>query len=161
MTSSVDNVIDAIAAGQRGLVTRPQLRQHGISADVIDRRLRGGRLRPLHRGVYQVGPVAAPYARELAAVLACGPHSFVSHRSAGALWQLLPGSAEATAVDVSITQGDRGHRPNIRVHRVFLAADEVTWLHGIPVTSASRTLMDLAAVLARRELERALAQRND
>ena len=146
------------AAGQHGLVTRAQLRLHGISTDAIDRRLRANRLRALHRGVYQVGPLVAPRARELAAVLACGPHSFLSHRSAGALWQLLPDSAEATAVDVSIRRGDRGHRPNIRVHRVSLGANDVTVLDGIPVTSPSRTLVDLAAVLGRRELERALAQ---
>ena len=33
---------------------------------------RGGWLVPLYRGVYRVGPVAAPYGAEMAAVLASG-----------------------------------------------------------------------------------------
>ena len=95
MAASDDEVIEQIAAGQLGLVTRSQLRARGITAHAIAGRVQTRRLRPLHRGVYRVGPVVAPHARELAAVLACGPQAVVSHRSAGWLWQLLsdPGDA--------------------------------------------------------------------
>jgi very-short-patch-repair endonuclease len=156
MTWSEDDAIDALAATQLGVVTRAQLRERGIAAAAINRRVRANRLQPLHRGVYQVGKLVAPYARELAAVLACGPHAVLSFRSAGPLWQLLPDPG-GPSIDV-ITHGDRGRRPNIRVHRVVLAVDDVTRQHGVPITSVSRTLVDLAAVLGRRELERAMAQ---
>jgi hypothetical protein len=44
------------------------------------------------------------------------------------------------------------------VHRSPLTPDEVTKQHGIPVTTPVRTLLDLAAVVSTRELERALAE---
>jgi very-short-patch-repair endonuclease len=42
------------------------------------------------------------------------------------------------------------------VHRSLLPEDEVTVLDGIPVTTVPRTLLDLTAVVSRRQLERAL-----
>jgi very-short-patch-repair endonuclease len=48
-------------------------------------------------------------------------------------------------------------RPEIRVHRPrILRADEVTVHHSIPVTTPGRTVLDLAATLSERALERAL-----
>jgi very-short-patch-repair endonuclease len=47
-------------------------------------------------------------------------------------------------------------RPGIRVHRSTIAADERDVINGIPVTSIHRTLLDLAGMLNRRQLERAL-----
>ena len=52
-----------------------------------------------------------------------------------------------------------GRKPGIRVHRVRdLDRGDVRKLGGIPVTSAARTILDLAAVVSRRELERAMAE---
>ncbi|MEX2284216.1 MAG: DUF559 domain-containing protein [Gemmatimonadota bacterium] len=158
MTLAVDELIERLACTQLGLVTRPQLRECGIADDVIDRRVRANRLRKVHRGVYRVGPLVAPRSCELAAVLACGPHALLSHRNAGTLWQLLPADAETAPIDVSVSRGNRGRRPNIRMHRVSLSADDDTNLEGIPVTSVRRTILDLAALLGGRDLERALAQ---
>ena len=158
MTLAVDELIEQLAAKQLGLVTRTQLRAAGVPADVIDRRVRVRRLRQLHRGVYRVGPLVATRSRELAAVLACGPlHAALSHKSAGMLWQLLPWD-ESAPIDVSVSQGNRGRRPNIRIHRVSLHAGDVTSLEGVPVTSVFRTLLDLSAVIGGRDLERVLAQ---
>jgi hypothetical protein len=42
------------------------------------------------------------------------------------------------------------------VHRSSLTREERTVRHAIPVTTPTRTLLDLAAVVSRRELERAL-----
>jgi hypothetical protein len=41
-------------------------------------------------------------------------------------------------------------------HHTSLLPDEVTILRGIPVTTVPRTLLDLAAVVPRRQLERAI-----
>lgn len=158
MRFSDDEVIEKLAAGQLGLVTRVQLRARGVTRHAIASRVEAKRLRLLHRGVYRVGPVNAPYARELAAVLACGPHAVLSHRSAGWLWQMLPDPGDAAPVDVSLRTGDRGRRPNIRVHRTYLPAADVTTRDSLPLTTPGRTLVDLSAVLALRDLERAMAQ---
>jgi hypothetical protein len=53
--------------------------------------------------------------------------------------------------------GGRRRRPGLTIHRAReLGPDEVDVHHGIPVTSPARTLLDLAAILDERGLERAL-----
>jgi very-short-patch-repair endonuclease len=147
-----------LAARQRGVVTRTQLRALGLSADAIDNRLKSKRLHPLYRGVYVVG-YAGPVegARELGAVLACGSDAVVSHRSAAVLWRLHP----TQPPDVEVTVGGRScdSKRGIRVHRVTaLDHRDVRRLNGIPITAPARTLLDLAAIVASRELEQALAE---
>lgn len=154
--ADADSAIAARAARQHGVVTRDQLRHDGLTDDVVDGRIARGSLRALHRGVYRMGPIVAPLAREMAACLACGPAAWVGHASAAVLWQLLPtGSGD---VDIVVKRGYRRHA-GIRLHRApGLRADEVTRLNGIPVTRPGRTLLDLAGTASHREIERALAQ---
>ena len=47
-------------------------------------------------------------------------------------------------------------RPGIRIHQAALHAQDITRRHGIPVTSAARTILELAATEPTAELERAL-----
>lgn len=152
-----DVIIEQLAASQRGLVTRDQLLAAGISRHVIDARVRANRLRVPHRGVYRVGPVEAPHGREVAALLACGPQAVLSHRSAAWLWQLVADPGDATPVELALPGIDRGRRPGIRLHRVSLEPDDVANLNGIPLTTPARTIVDLSAVLASRELESVVA----
>ncbi len=87
----------------------------------------------------------------MAAVLACGDGAVLSHRSAAELLRLGPSTAffEVTA------PGDR--RPqDILVHRAEIPTRHRGVIEGIPVTSPARTLIDLADVLTRRGLERAM-----
>ncbi len=92
----------------------------------------------------------------MAAVLASGPGAVLSHRSAAHLFGML--RVDRAAVDVSVrTRSDR-HRPapGIDLHRPrTLLEDETTVVGGIPVTTAARTLLDVAEVVSRRRLERA------
>ena len=148
----------ALAARQHGIVTRPQLLAAGMTADGIDRQVKVGHLRLVHRGVYLVGPIEARYSREMAACLACGPSAVVSHRSAACLWQLMTRAGRSTSVDISSRSGKRS-RPGIRIRRIgTLTDDEVMDLDGIPITSPSRTLYDLSSCIGPRELERAIAE---
>lgn len=156
--ASADDVILRLASARHGVVTRAQLVRAGVSGDRVDRRLKAGRLEPMHRGVYRVGPIRAPRAREMAAVFACGESGVVSHRSAAVLWLLSarPGSGR---VEISTSRGDHARRPGIHVHRTrTLLADEVTKLDGIPITTVARTLYDLAGVAPRHHVERALVK---
>jgi hypothetical protein len=66
-----DAVINALAAGQHGVVARDQLRAAGLSQHTIEYRVKKGRLVLLYRGVYRVGPLRAPFEREVAALFAC------------------------------------------------------------------------------------------
>ncbi len=153
-----DAVIAALAARQHGVVTRAQLGEAGVAPHLVDWRMSRGRLRRVHRGVFLVGPVEVPRAREMAAALACGPAAVVSHRSGASLWGLIDGRARPAQAEVIDPVGDC-RRPGITVHHIrTLRREEVTRLEGIRVTTPERTLYDLAGVASARELERWVAE---
>lgn len=93
----------------------------------------------------------------MAAVLAVGDGAVLSHRSAAGLWAIW-GSKPHARIDVMVPSGSgRKEHSGVVVHRCeALTAEDVTTRHGIPVTTPARTLLDLATVLARRPLERAI-----
>jgi very-short-patch-repair endonuclease/predicted transcriptional regulator of viral defense system len=150
-------IVARLAARQHGVVARRQLEATGMSASAVGRWAAEGRLHRVHRGVYAVGhPILTANGRRMAAVLAVGPGAVLSHASAAALWEIRRTSAPRIDVAVRGT-GGRAKRSGLRIHRTpTLQADEITGHQGIPVTTPSRTLLDLAATLPRRALERAL-----
>ncbi|HEY4280876.1 MAG TPA: DUF559 domain-containing protein [Conexibacter sp.] len=125
----------------------------GLTPKMIRTRLAASRLLELHRGVSAVGHARLTRQGEwMAGVLAAGPGAVLSHRSAAALHGLLPERGRR----VEVTTSDRRVTTNwVEVHRTVVAGD-VTVRDRIPVTSVSRTLADLAGVVERRELERAV-----
>ena len=143
-----------LAGRQHGVVSVPQLRAAGLSKSTVHRWVTGGRLHRLHVGVYAVGHASVTiYGRYMAAVLACGPDAMLSHRSAGSIRDLRTsrGRIEVTS------PRQLGPRPGVLIHRSrTLCEEDCGELHGIPVTTVARTLLDLAAVLPPRELARAL-----
>lgn len=152
-SAGVDRLLAALAGRQHGVVGRWQLLDRGVSRRAIDTRLATGRLHPLHQGVYAVGHAAiGRRARWMAAVLAAGPEAALSHRSAAQLWGLLPESAIAPELT---RPGYFRPRRGIKTHQSLLPSDELTRVDGIPVTSLSRTLFDLASVGSRRQVEKA------
>src|SRR3954471_18850558 len=88
----------------------------------------------------------------------CGPTAVLSHRSAAGAWGIRPDGAARW--DVTVRRASRV-QPSAPV-RVFrhptLRENEITELDGIPTTTVSRTLLDLAALLAPHQLRRALEQ---
>jgi very-short-patch-repair endonuclease len=147
-----------LAEKQYGVVARTQLRALGLSDTTIRGWVRKGRLQRLHRGVYAVGHrVLRPEGRMLAAALACGPGAVLSHRSAALLWQLRP--SDRVPVDVTTTVRCGESDPGIDVHRArTLDPLDVTEHRGVPVTTVARTLVDLAGVIDKPGLLRALNQ---
>lgn len=176
MSTAVEERIGEVAARQHGAVTRAQLREAGLRDRAVSRRVAGGRLHRLHQGVYRVGPLVAPYMREMAAVLACGAGARASHRSAAWLLEVGPRPADGSPVEVAVPGTRVVRRPGIRVYRaLYLEIDdaggratatevaaataaEVATARGIPVTSPGQTLVDLAGVLPAGDLERAVGR---
>jgi very-short-patch-repair endonuclease len=154
----VDRVIAEVARSQHGVVARAQLLAAGISRHQIALRLRNGRLHEMHRSVYLVGHAVRPqHAAEMAALLACGRHAVLSHRSAAAVWEVLPYPARAPAwVTVPLVWSARRH--GIRLYRAELEARDIRRRHGMPLTSPPRTILDLAPLLDGDELERVVAE---
>ena len=85
----------------------------------------------------------------MAAVLACGEGAALSHRSAAALWGLLPRRGPAVGaggpIDVIVPYAAGLHRRmGISLHRSrSLLPSHVVWRQDIPVTSPARTIDDL------------------
>ena len=100
-------------------------------------------------------PDVTPEGRWLAAVLACGPSAVLSHGSAATLWGL--GEYERGSIEVSLPYGSVRKRAGIRVHRrPGFRATDITVRSAIPLTSAVRTVIDLAPRLAPGPLETAI-----
>lgn len=152
---AVGRAIEALASSQHGVVSRRQLLDLGLSEDAIARRHARRELIRLHQGVYAVGHRRlTANARELAAILACGPGAVLSHRSAGRRHGLL--RSASPRIEVSVPRG-RGPRSGIVVHRPrALSAEDRTVVEGIPITSVARTVVDLAGRLDRPGLQRVL-----
>lgn len=156
--NSADRVIAAIAARQHGVVSRQQLLARGISKRQIHLRLHNARLHELHRGVYLVGhSVPTQHGRDMAALLACGNRAVLSHRSAAAIWELLPYPASAPPW-ITVPLGRSAARSRIRILRADLPRWNVRWREGMPLTSPPRTIVDLAAVLGAADLERVVGE---
>ena len=152
--AAVDAGIAEIADRQWGVVSRRQLLALGLTAKAIQWRVSHGRLHPVHRGVYAVGyRQLSRHGWLMAAVLAAGESAVLSHRSAGAAWGLRP--SERTRIEVTTDGGSRS-RPGIQVYGSALRDDERSTKDGIPITTAARTLLDLAAVLQPAQLQRAI-----
>lgn len=154
MRHRFDNVA-LIAGRQHGRINWRQLRDEGIATSAIQRWIADGRLRPVHHGVYAVGHEAPSLHGDLvAAVLACGRGTVVSHLSAAHLLGLVRSRPGRPEVTVATTNGRR--RPGLVVHRVawLHELDLWTW-QGVPVSSVPRVLLDIAARLPPEDLCRA------
>jgi len=153
----VDHAIADIACRQYGLFTRGQLLASGGTPHHIYRRLAAGRWLQVEPGVYSLPGWPDSWRRRLwIAHLDVGPASAVSHEAAAALHGLLyyvPGP-----VHLLVPHGTHhlGPKPNYVHQSRDLAAEHVTTVDGVPVTTVARTFCDLAAVKPRGRLIRAV-----
>ncbi|MEA2486567.1 MAG: hypothetical protein QOF16_221, partial [Actinomycetota bacterium] len=139
-------------ADQWGVLSRRQAIHAGFSEAAIDRRLRRGRWRVLHPGVYLTVDVPATWSQLLvAAQLWGGEGARISHRSAAILWGLSDASTEI----VEITTRKRTKRAGIVSHYSTAPAG-VLRKGPLFVTTPTTTVIDLASVLDREALEAAL-----
>jgi hypothetical protein len=130
----------------------------GFAKSTITRRVAAGRLFRVFRGVYAVGhPRLSRRGSWMAAVLTYGSGALLSHRSAAALWGLLPPSDGR--IDVTVERGARREgRLGVRLHRARLHPDDRSVRDAIPLTSPARTLVDLADVARPSTVRRAFEE---
>jgi very-short-patch-repair endonuclease len=147
-----------LAAQQLSVASRSQLYAAGLDRGAIAHRLQTGSLHRRHRGVYLIGsPIAPPGALELAALFACGAAGVISHRSAAALWGLVP--TRPAVVDVTVVARNRRSRAGINIHRVAqLDGRDRRVRNGIRLTAPARTVIDFAADAEDDELEAAVSE---
>jgi very-short-patch-repair endonuclease len=151
----IDRVIHELAARQHGAVSRSQLRPLGVSSRHIARRVDGGALIPVTREVLVVAGSAPTVARRsMAAVLHVPGRTGLSHRSAGAHWNILPATPSAPEV-MTERRGRAAVSPLGPVHTTTLLPDRhLTVVDGIPITVPVRVLFDLANDVHPKRLER-------
>jgi very-short-patch-repair endonuclease len=126
-----------------------------VDRKTIARWVAAGRLKRLHPGVYALPDAAGSWRSQLeAAVHATG--GVVSHRSALALWDLVPVSGPVH-ITVDHTRSGRGGA-GVVLHRTRELRDTIRRVDGLPVSCVERAVVDSwgrPAGLSRAELRAA------
>jgi hypothetical protein len=153
-----DSAVRWLASRQRGLVHRWQLLAAGIGRGGIRRRVEARRLVRRQPCVYLVGHDAlAPWATEMAAALRYRGNAVISHRSAAAIWGLIPRAP--VVVELTIVGTHARSTPGIRFTRTkTLDRKDFRWRHDVPVTGPARTIIDLAGCAESLITERAIVE---
>jgi len=155
--SALDRIVARIAARQHGIVTFAQLIAAGLSREAIQVRVERGTLIRIHRGVYRVGHTAPnTQADYLAAVLACGDHSYLAGRACAHNYRLMHGRPAPPEV---VAKTDKRH-PGITTRRAKLDPRDTIRHRGIPSLTVPSLMIDLARHLDRDELG-TIAQKAD
>jgi very-short-patch-repair endonuclease len=138
-----DSGVAELAARQGGVVSRSQLRALGLDRYAVRRRVASGALHDVFR-VYAVGhPALTDLARLRGALLCVGSDALLGHRTAAG--ELGMCDQPGGVVDVVVAGRGSAHRPGIRIHRTrWLPEAHRTRRRGLALTSAARTLLDLA-----------------
>jgi very-short-patch-repair endonuclease len=128
------------------LVTREQLRALGLTDNAVTRAIARQWLHPVFPSVYCLGHrYLDPRSRLLAATMACGEGSVVSHGTAAWLLGLSAWRPEAINVIAPVEVG----RKIAGIRRRFVpqpVGAEVWTRDGVPVTSPARTIVDCAGI---------------
>jgi len=144
-----------VAARDHDVGSIGDLRACGLSDSGVQNRVQAGELFPKYPGVYAFGrPDLTPNGLRMAAVKACGPDTLVSHASGASLRGMR--RSNSAFIDITIPAGRPVRRlKGIRCHRADLAPQDNSEVDGVPTTSVSRTLLDLAGRISYEGLESA------
>lgn len=147
--------VAAIASRQHGAFSRRQALELGVPSATISRRLRARLWIPSYPGVYVIAGSEPSWARDVSVgLLAAGSRAVVSHLAGGALLEF-PGFPQIPP-EFSIPRASAPPR-HMTVHRPHeLARVDITTVKGFPVTTAARTLIDVADIVDTAVLEEAL-----
>lgn len=136
------------AATQHGLFTRAQALACGIGDDLLTYHTRHGRFIRIHRGVYRLRDYPTSLHEDLAAAwLRLGKNvAVVSFESALDLLGLSDIITDGVHLTVPRAKRNLPILEGVRIHTTTrpLTDSEVTVREGIPVTSVTRTLVDVA-----------------
>lgn len=119
----------------------------GSTSSTTRQQRRARRFTRLHRDVFLLQPGASTFESACNAVLLTAPDARLSHTTAARCWALPVDDDELVhltrAPDAAVSR-----LAHVRTHRSRLRPEDVDRCHGRPVTSLSRTFVDLAAGLS-------------
>lgn len=149
-------VLEQLGSGQWGLVTTAQAAALGVTRADLGRLLGAGSVQRVRHGVYALASASYGPLQDLqAAWLATDPRTagearvmdgdnvIVSHVSAAQVHGL--GDLIAMAHEFTSPRRRQTAQPDVRFHRLDLPNEDRAVVDGLPVTSAVRTVADLAA----------------
>ncbi|MEK7466006.1 MAG: type IV toxin-antitoxin system AbiEi family antitoxin domain-containing protein [Planctomycetota bacterium] len=142
------NRLYEFAASQEGHFTSAQAGDAGYSPQLLQKHLKGGRIRRLGRGIYRVVHYPAGDHEDLVAAWLWSGHSGVfSHETALALHEL--SDAMPTAIHMTVPARWAGRRlrvpQGLLLHHADIAEKERGWVGSVRATTVPRTLVDCAA----------------
>jgi hypothetical protein len=143
MESELPSTLRYLAQRQNGVVSRSQAIRAGLSTDKIKFRLRSGRWRLMHRGVYATFTgVPGRDAWLWAAVLSAGPGAALSYETAAELHRLTDRPAET--IHVTVPHDRRvGAVEGVSLHRSDRVVEAVQGNAYPPRTRIEETVLDL------------------
>jgi very-short-patch-repair endonuclease len=149
--------LTSLAVDQHGVVHRAQALAAGLSDAGLRRRIEAGQLEVVGQHTLRFAGQPETWRQRLQiGLLDVGPTAVVARRSAACLLGL--DGFEEGPVQLLVPRPHRERRTPVgRVHSVAsLPLIDKVHVEGFPVTSAARTIVDLAAEVTRRELEDAV-----
>ena len=141
---------DALASRQAGVISRDDLLAAGWSRSGIDRGLSNGRLVRIVGGVYRVaGSPTSRRSSQVAALTACAPDGSLARRTAAEVHGLLPVAPGPLQLVMPHHRKAPALPPGLAVvtRSRTLGPQEVVAREGLQLTSAARTILDLAPTL--------------
>lgn len=143
MADDLPSEVREQAALQRGILSRGQLLDAGLSGGLVSSRLRRGSWRRVYPGVYSTTSGELSRTAVLwAAVLYAGRSAALSHHSAAELWQLTDEPGRAVHVTVPADRRVTG-QPGIVLHLSARANETVHPSLTPPRTRVEETVIDL------------------
>jgi very-short-patch-repair endonuclease len=145
MFSAADQRLAVFASDHHAVFTSADARTAGLSHGQVDRRAAGLWVQ-VHEGIFRMPGSAATWRGSLrAACLAATPPCAVSHRSAGALYEL-PG-ARSDLLEITCTRWLRARRSGVLVHEsTRIDAADIHEVDGLPVMRPERVILELAGL---------------
>jgi Transcriptional regulator, AbiEi antitoxin len=160
---TLDERIAALAATQHLCFSRDQALRLGAPPATIDRRVVTGRWQRPHPGVYALATSPDRWLQRLwAARLAVGDPCVASHATAAALHRI-PGFGRPHRLEFIAPHGTHHRVAGALVHQIddvqphHVVADLVRCT-GLPITTPTRTLIDLAVVASEVRLRHVITQ---
>src|SRR4051794_14815939 len=146
--NEADRAIAALAAEQFGVFSRRQAAAEGLSEEAMSRRVMSGRWEGVFPSVYRLpGTTRTGRQRAMAAVLWGGDSAAISHTTAARLLRLE--GTRSTALHLTLPNTLPRRPRDFVLHRTTgLPASDLVVVDGIRCTSATRTIIDCAALLS-------------
>ena len=133
--------VSQLAARQWGLLTTAQAASEGISRLHLGRLAAAGVIERLDRGIYGIPAAVDERTPMRVAWLSLDAGRVAEERLVD---PVAPGMGDLLGDEPELSvPGRKQSRRGIRLHRAALAADDVTLVSGLPVTTPARTVADL------------------